>query len=231
MSTWKIFKKILTKKKDQAISQDRERIDTDLPLGFRLGGLVSLEQADFIIHRDKLNFDNPGKDHVVKAWGSFELFGVKFHRFYCLGKENEEQSIIQVSEVDGKPEDVRLFRNFEEVTPQDDTEWEDWLGKNGHIGQGEFGWDDEDGTPVDFVRVWDSDLQGRTNPAHFVETIHTDPYGEDPLQMVSDTMLYSRPLDEEKAEYLMITAEQTEEEACVRLIVGLDIGHNDIEVV
>jgi len=234
MSNWKIFKKIITKKVDQITAEKRDTIDKNLPLGFRLGGLVSIDQSDFILNRGNLQFESPGKEHVVKAWGTYDVHGIQFHRFYLMGKENEEESVIETASIDGKVEEIKLLRNFDEIFPDNNDEWEWWLKEA--IGDTIFETVDNEGEENEVVttyhRQWDDSTE-RVNPTHFKETIYLDRYGDNVESMEVSGMLYGRPTDEEEntTEFLMIGCEETDEEASVRMLIGINIGEADIKVV
>lgn len=236
MSTWRIFKKIITKKKDAIFAKEREAIDKDLPLGFRLGAMVTLDQSDFIINRDKLKFESPGTEHIVKAWSEFEIFDTKFYRFYLLGKENESESIIEVAVVDGKPEEVKLLLNEVELMPADENEWEAWLGSDGMIGDHIFESIDNEDTPEEVVTTywtqWGEENQ-RITPIQFTEKIFLDRYGDNVEDVVTTGALYARPVDEEEKtlEYMMVGQEELDNDAYVRILIGMNIGEGDIKVV
>lgn len=237
MSTWRIFKKILTKKMDSAFAKERETIDNNLPLGFRLGAIVTLDQSDFIINRDKLNFESPGQDHYVKAWSEFEIFGTKFYRFYLLGKENEAESIIEVAMVDGQPSEVKLFRDEAEIIPETTEDWDVWLNeKDGMIGDPLFSSFENEGTPeeksTDYFNQW-SNGSRRSTPIQFTEKIFTDRYGDDVEEVVTTACLYARPIsdDEKTIEYMMVGQEELDNDAYVRILIGMNVGEGDIKVV
>lgn len=237
MGTWRIFKKILTNKVDSAFSKERETIDKDLPLGFRLGAIVTLDQSDFIINRDKLAFESPGEEHYVKAWSEFQIQDTKFYRFYLLGKENEAQSIIEVAMIDGKAEDVKLLQNEVEIMPETSDDWDIWLNKdNGMIGDHVFSSFENEGTPeetsIDYFNQWGEEGQ-RINPIQFTEKIFLDRYGDNTEEVITTGCLYARPIseDEETVEYMMVGQEEMDEDAYVRVLIGVNIGEGDIKVV
>jgi len=238
MSTWKIFTKILKKNRDQAFAgKPEERIDRNLPLGFRLGGLVSIDQSLFILNRDKLSFKSPGKEHYVQGFSKFSIMDFDYHRFYLESKEDKvagpkekldpgekELSIVQVvTDKSGTVEEIKLLRNFDQVMPENDEQWDEWLGDGGMIRDQVFVVEEDDGSDVEFKRVWGEGQNAE--PISFTETIHTDPLGKDPLTLENSAMLFGRMVNEEEelVEYLMVSAEENSDEASVRMLVGLDI--------
>ena len=235
MSTWRIFKKILTKKVDAVTAKDRETIDKNLPLGFRLGGLVTLDQSDFIIHRDKLQFKSPGQEHVVKAWGEYEIHGNKFYRFYLLGKENEAESVIEVAMVDGIVSELKMLQNFDEIVPETADDWDVWLNKDdGLIGDEIFevveNEDTEEEEVITYHNQWGD---GRIAPVSFTETLYLDKYGDNTEQVETTGILFGRPINEDElaVEYLMVGQEENDENAWIRMLIGINIGESDIKVV
>lgn len=236
MSNWRIFTKILEKKKDAFFAKDEPVIDNNLPLGFRIGALVTLDQSDFTLFRDQLMFSSPGVEHTVVGWSKFDLHGYTHHRFYLKGKENNEESIIEVVMDKGQVAEVRLFRDFDQIFPSSHADWEDWLGENGFIGDGYFQIIDEDNETGDelvteYKNQWS---EGRSTPATFLEEVHLDKYGETSVSQRSTLCLYGRDLiegDDNAKEYLYISEEENSGEAYVRMLMGKPIGEADLKIV
>lgn len=132
-----------------------------------------------------------------------------------------EQSFVEVAlSAQGRPENARYFAKIDEVFPADADEWAFWLAEeDGMIGWPEF----QTKAGHSYARQW---LPGdrRIAPRRLVETRET-PDGV--MERTVSAMLYARdtglksPAPE--AEYLLVFASETPDEAWVELYLGIDL--------
>ncbi|MFH0824032.1 MAG: DUF2491 family protein [Pseudomonadota bacterium] len=243
-STWSLLKKIGQKKLDErreTREQDgKTRIDKDMPLGLRFGGIVEISQVDFILGGDDLKIQHPGTDMTVESYGAFTIGGYQVHRYYLsspvgiyvLQLGTDEKKIIQ---------ECKLFLPYDEVCPNGPQDWGFWLDENsGYIGYSQFQL--KDGTP--YVRVWENadamvvveqDAQGnqltRIPPIHYTEFVHLDRYGDKFEMLKYDSMLYGRKVNDSVDEYLLVSAIEGEDGASIQIMAGLELQQTAIKVI
>ncbi len=132
-----------------------------------------------------------------------------------------EQSFVEVAlSAQGQPDNARYFAKIDEIFPADADEWAFWLAEeDGMIGWPEF----QTKAGHTYARQW---LPGerRIAPRRLTETRET-PDGV--MERTVSAMLYARdtglkaPAPE--AEYLLVFASETPDEAWVELYLGIDL--------
>ncbi|MBI5251096.1 MAG: DUF2491 family protein [Desulfomonile tiedjei] len=238
---WNLLKRIGLRKidevKDSYQKGRQERVDRDLPLGIRIGGIVEIPEVDFILGGDNLKIKHPGSSNVVSSYGSYPVGDSRVHRFYL-----DAQDLIYILQIvtdrQKAVEECKLFMPYDEVYPDD---WDFWLGeRDGYIGYEIF--QTQDG--VQYFRVWGSDEasvvveedeQGnqitRIQPFEFIETIHLTPYGDQNETVKYDSMLYGRHVNENVDEYLIVSAVNEKDGASVQIMVGIELQPASIKVI
>ncbi|MBI5569005.1 MAG: DUF2491 family protein [Desulfomonile tiedjei] len=239
--TLNLLKRIALKKVDQlkesASKGWTERIDKNLPMGVRIGGMVEIPQVDFVLGGDALKVKYPGTSSIVLSYGTFPVGGSLVHRFYLDG---EDKVYLWQLVTDPKQtfEESKLFMPYDEVYPED---WDFWLSStDGYIGLSAFQL--KDGTQ--YVRVWEDEeaetvLQEdasqnrltRIPPVQFMEKIFLDPYGETTEMVKHDSMLYGRQVNENVAEYLLVSAVNEKAGASVQIMVGIELEPSTVKVI
>lgn len=229
--SWDIAKRVAKKKANAAMSffkKKPERIDKDVPLRLRIGAGVSIDKTAFILAGEDVFSQNPGKDNVVTAIGMIDFNEFKIYRAYLENLEGDH-SCVQViyNPEEDSIEQVSILSTMDEVYPQDNEEWDEWLDeKEGHIGMTPF-YPDED---VQFDRVWGEGSE-KIQPETFTEIIYSDAYGEEGLKIEHQAMLYAREVENGFVEELVISAEEDDEGAFVRLACGLVVSYEALQVI
>jgi len=200
------------------------------PLGLRIGASVEFDLLPIRMHQDSFRFALPIADQpmIVAAQGRFELDeGVRIHRFY-----SEESTMLQLltrgSGELANVEEITLYVPYECFYPDGEAQWSRWSGLNGRIGAPEFRL--TDGTT--YTRIWFDNEPGWVRPVRYTETVHDEP---DPRsasrRIVQEAMLYGRHItDSERAEYLLVAREETDGEASVSLMVGIDLDRSAMKI-
>ena len=228
--SWNIAKRVAKKKANKALDffkKKKERVDKDVPLRLRIGAAVSINPTAFLLAGEDLYAENPGKDNVITAIGIIDYNDFKIYRAYMV--KDEEECCLQViyDPSNDSIEQVTIFSTVDEIYPQDNEEWDEWLDeKEGHIGMEVFNTPDD----VEFDRVW-AEGPEKVHAETFTETIYTDPYGEEGIQVDHQAMLYSRTVENDFIEELFLSAEEEDEGAHVRIACGLVIDYEAVEVV
>jgi hypothetical protein len=238
---WNLLKRIGLKKVDEVKESYQkmgaERIDKNLPLGIRINGIVEIPEVDFILGGNDLKIKYPGSSNIVSSYGYFPVGDSKVHRFYL--DAGETIYLLQVV-LDRQQaiEECKLFMPYDELFPDD---WDFWLAeRDGYIGYEIF--QTKDG--VQYFRVWGSDEeptvvaqdeQGnqitRISPFEFIETIHTNPYGDQTETVKYDSMMYGRHVNENVDEYLIVSAVNERDGASVQIMVGIELQSASIKVI
>ena len=234
MGTWALLKDIAKKKLSRDTDKDRERVDNDLPLGIRIGGMLNITSADFILAEGQLHIESPKGDLYVVSYGQFRLGEFKGHRFYL--SEDDDLFMLQIITDDDNGigvDDITLYKLYDELFTDD---WSFWLDdSDGYIGLSEF---DLPPAPTTFYRVWDNEVEqvelndGLTHipPVNFKETIYLDAYGDGIEHVQHACMLYGRDVDENVKEYVIVSADEDKEGASIPITVGVPLIEQDIKV-
>ena len=238
-TTWQLFKDIAKKKltwQDQPT--DKPRIDKDLPLGIRIGSMLTISSPELILAADKLKIKAPAGGLTVIAYGSFSIKPFNLHRFYVADNQDSLYTLqVITKQDDGSIDEVKLFSLFDEIFTDN---WSFWLDeKEGYIGYSIF--DLKDGTR--YFRDWSNDLEEivlqenndlkitHIPPLEFKETYYSNPYGERIETMEHQAMQYGREVAEQVDEYLLVSvADKSGEYASVQIMVGLPVEPASIKV-
>lgn len=233
MQGFKILKKIAGKQWDNLTGgrpDPASTADRDLPLGLRLNGLVDVDETDFILAGQELLTRHPGERLIVRAVGRAELWGaIRLYRFYLQRAESE--AMLQVAcDRQGQVEEIHLFRTFDEVYPASADDWSVWLDEE----RGLIGWRDFSVTLGDrqlvHARTWQPGPPFLA-PVQFEETLVNDSAGRPAASVSHQVMLYHRPVKADLAEYLMLSAEESEGEALVRIMSGVVLQPAQLTIV
>jgi hypothetical protein len=219
-----VIAKILEKKSKRAIGHIKDVFSSkpdkwpqkDYPLGLHLNAILRFDPTDFILAGENLKIEFPTGDIAVLAIGEFRCLGIQFFRFYVKDLKDNEW-ILQVAD-DKEDSEVVLYQTIDEVFPDD---WGFWLNdETGLIGYKDFHTPDE----VDYFRVLRNPGPDYVNPVEFRESIRS---GEDSFFIDYAMMLYSREVtmtgDQMLNEYLLVSREEDEEGAMVRIMAGVPV--------
>jgi len=196
-----ILRKIVEKRKEEKELAEREihsDYPKDLPEYLKIKALIDISNAAFIIYGDHLNFEYPGKTHMVKKISSFTLYDLNVIRAYVSNLETNEETIVQFNGTKESGEyevlDVLVFRLADTIYPQTRREWDNWLNEDdGLIGYKTLKIEKEGGDVV-FERDWDEDGGEHIDPVEIREVVFTDPY-EAPVYQTRKAMLYSKEIE------------------------------------
>jgi Protein of unknown function (DUF2491) len=220
-----VIAKILEKKSKRAIghikdvfsSKPAKEPQKDYPLGLHLNAILRFDPTDFILAGNDLKIEFPTGDIAVSAIGEFRCLGISFYRFYVKDLKDDEW-VLQVA---GSKEDldVILYQTIDEVYPDD---WDFWLNdETGLIGYKDFNTPDQ----VEYSRVLRNPGPDYANPIEFQESVRS---GEDSLYIDHAMMLYGREIsitgDQVLNEFLLVSKEEDEEGAMVRIMAGVPVG-------
>jgi len=218
-----VIAKILEKKSKRAIGHIKDVFSSkpdrepDYPLGLHMNAVLRFDPTDFILAGDDLKVEFPTGDIAVSAIGEFRCLGLSFYRFYVKDL-NDNEWTLQVAGA-GKDMEIVLYQTLDEVYPDD---WDFWLNEEtGLIGYQDFNTPDQ----VEYLRLLRNPGPAYVNPVEFRESIRG---GGESLYIDHAMMLYSRDIqaagDHALNEYLLVSREEDEEGAMVRIMAGVPVG-------
>ena len=239
---FQLLSSIISKKWNESPQPESKRIDRDLPLGMRLGGMIQIPEVDFILYGDKLKMKPPATDLAVIGIGTFAIGKFAGYRFYLKTEGAEDFFMLQIMKTPGSPtiDDCKFFSLWDEIYPDG---WDFWLGEDdGYIGYSAF--DLQDSTR--YFRVWENPQAQKTvqddgkehithiPPVDFQETTNFDPWGNDTHYSNNESMLYGRELEgvtDGMTEFLLVSCVSEGDDASVQLYVGVPVAPSTIKIV
>ena len=225
-------------------SDKKTRIDLKLPMDLRFGSRVQLSEAPFILAGNETPLEYPGEESLIGGFSESTMAGLRTFRLYLKDRDNESQEsmlMVLMADEGDAVEEVYLFREYTELplyyagmneVPSDGDEVnavDFWLDKSeGIIGMPVFHTPDE----FTYERLWEPERDVKIPALNFTETVHLDPYGDQPMEIEHlGTMLYARTfkgIADECDEYLMPTVEKDDEGFRVRIWVGMSLAQADL---
>jgi hypothetical protein len=201
--------------------------NTDKPRLFRVGMVVTVDEAPFILAGDELSVEKPGDASEgrtsAEAVGRLGEGSSALNRIYVPGGGFFQIHLDQA----GQPDECRWFSRFDEFTPtgrggpDNGDSWAFWLDDE----EGQVGWplfETPDG--VRYERAW-APGEGRASPMTFVETL-TDSQGA--RRVRHEMMLYQRQtgLDAPapEVEYALLDVVEDRGDAWISIYMGVDIN-------
>jgi len=225
------------------------RVDAGLPLGIKIGSLVSIDPAPLTIAAQAglvvTGFD--GKQ-AVAAWGKINFSGLIIHRFYF---EDGEHMLQFIADTSGKlTEDPMLYMLYQEIFPSSKNEWSNWLanpdkkGDTGFIGFESFNLFDlkkKSKKPVAvYAREWPPGSKAQqVQPEELLERLYTAPT-QPATPVRQQAMLYGRSVEKPKGfpdgidapnEFVWLSASEYPSGAVVQMYVGTPVPQEAISVV
>ncbi|WP_299592324.1 YjfK family protein [uncultured Microbulbifer sp.] len=193
-------------------------------MGLRLGASFEIDPLAIRFILDELTIESFEPTQIIKAAGVVDLDGTWVYRFYT-----DDDAWLQVVAEGGQRDehvvDVKLFHFYDTRDVSTDAAWESLLGRE--IGAGTYALDGRT-----YQRVWTA-TGDYHNPVHMTETT----YDEDGEHSGTDqfTMLFERPLTDERTESLFLSAEEKLEAGgylsrCLVLSTGISLTPSQITI-
>lgn len=234
-----VIKAVFTKKMEDAgnlfgSGDEAKRVDGGLPLGLKINNVIELPTTKFVLGKGQFLSENPGKKHYVTGYSKVQMFDDSYCRFYLSSDDGEKTSVLEVLHEGDKVLACTLFQEYDEIEPECAEDWEAWLNdRDGMIGDLIFNvlQDDEE---IPFHRVVASDHEERIEPESFSERVITDPFDSQGIFFRNQGMFYVRDVQagrREETEQLFLTCEENNNEAKIRIFVGVEIEPTTIKTV
>jgi hypothetical protein len=193
-------------------------------MGLYLGGSFQLDELKLRLLQPQLLIDGAASTHLIQAVGEVELdSGGKLLRFYT-----DDDAFLQVVLDGGDTEqhitDVKLWYFYDTKTVGSENQWQTLIDSGISKPEYELG-------GFNFKRVWDA--IGETSPpvAMTEKTYEQDGDISETDQFV---MLYERPLDNDDAEFVMVSGEEkiidNNADRCLVISTGLNLQPADIKI-
>lgn len=213
-------------KKQQTPSSENQEV---FPLGIRIGSVVSIDATLFTLCQEDSYVEYPGKDFKVNHFGKYTLGGICFYRFY-LETSKESNYLLEVAETEStkKIESITLYQLIDQVFPESEEEWDDWLGDEGHLGGYNFESPDE----VQYRRVYGS-TSNKIDPVEVIETVNTE---KNTTTVNHLFMTYQRNMDLGQNlgfnELLWVSASEEDggDSAYIDIWAGLELKSSDLDI-
>jgi len=204
---------------------DQARPSVPEILGFRLGGVVELNDLKLRLLEGKLTFEKVAKQQMIQAVGVVKLDANTSILRYYTDDDGFFQVVLEGGMTENHINDVQLWFYYDTKGVANESDWNTLL-KNS-ISQPTYSLGDHT-----YTRLWE-DVGEKSFPVPMIETTHA----EDGTQSLTDqfVMLYERTITDDMVELLMISGEEsiagTEHERCLVKSTGIPLSSADFEVV
>lgn len=197
-----------------------------LPLGFRLGGAVSIDDTLYKAYPKAFGFEPPRESQIIDALGTVSLpGGVHLYRMYLT-----DDAWIQVKTSSGEVDDIKLFVFAKTINPANADAFQRWVEPGSELGAESINFEGRV-----FARVWGDSGPGQWSPpVAYDESVVHPAGGEEDFEMSHYSMLYQRAVAEipGRMEYLFVTAEDYgPDKFDVVYSLGSDITTADLSIV
>ena len=209
------------------LTREKERVDRKMPLGVRLGDVITLDSTPFVLAAGQLLVECPEGALTVKAIGYYDFQGIKYYRIYLDHPLNDDSYFITLGlDKNGEVQETIFFRECYELYPQNEAEWAEWLEEGaGHIGH--YRLNLPDGTA--YTRIFESDDENAPDwiaPVEFEEKVTDDAYLTYITKIEHASMLYGRGLITSGgvvSEYVWSEKQEYEDGAMVVVSIGVPV--------
>ncbi|WP_088332399.1 YjfK family protein [Lacimicrobium sp. SS2-24] len=193
-------------------------------MGLYLGGSFQLDELKLRLLQPQLLIDGAASTHLIQAVGEVELdSGGKLLRFYT-----DDDAFLQVVLDGGDTEqhitDVKLWYFYDTKTVGSDSQWQTLI--NTDISKPHYDLADHQ-----FTRVWDAIGEDSPPVAMTEKTYEEDGDISETDQFV---MLYERPLENNDAEFVMVSGEEkiidNNADRCLVISTGFNLQPADIKI-
>lgn len=214
-----MFDKLINKFKKPEVKPQTPEI-----MGLRMGASFEVDPLAIRLILEELAIETFEPTQIIKAAGVVELDGTWVYRFYT-----DDDAWLQVVAEGGQRDenvvDVKLFHFYDTRDVSTESTWNNLL--NREIGAASYTLDGRN-----YERVWTA-TGDYHNPVHMVETT----YDEDGSHSSTDqfTMLFERPLSDQRTESLFLSAEEKLEAGdylsrCLVLSTGISLTPSQITI-
>ena len=219
----KLFKSLVN---EAAGKQDNQPVLPEIA-GLRIGATVDLDLLAARMHAEEMNFEAVEDTRIIVAQGLLDLEeGAHVARYY-FRDDTMLQLLLQGGLAEQNIQEVTYFQPWDSRYPANRQDWEQWFGRGGPIGNPTYVIDD-----VSYDRIWFQD-DGWSQPVSFHERVYSDKTGLSYDDIQQHAMLYGRDVgDSDTGEYLLVAAEEpVGGEPTIELMVGIDIGPSQMQVI
>ncbi|MEX2963029.1 YjfK family protein [Microbulbifer sp. TYP-18] len=171
-------------------------------MGLRLGASFELDPLAIRLILDELTIESCSPTQIIRAAGLVELDGTWVYRFYT-DDDAWLQVVAEGGQTDEHVVDVKLFHFYDTLDVAGQQAWDRLLQRE--IGAASYSLRERT-----YGRVWTS-AGDYHNPVHMAEKT----YDGDGEHSLTDqfTMLFERPLSDQRTESLFLSAEEKQEQA------------------
>lgn len=209
---------------EPTIDPTRGEIPHPLPLGLRVGAMVSFDRTRYLAAGDAFVEQLPTGYQQVQCYGYADLGDSHLlHRFYLA-----DDAYLQVLTIGEEIDAVQAFVYCEQVNPANLAAFREFVAGHAHLGASQI-----DYAGHRWQRRTNADAgDARIPPMALDETLYR---GQPPRRSDSLTnyaMLYGRPIPElDSEELLLVTAEDSgPNEFLVSYAVGLNLNSADYDI-
>ncbi|MFD1216443.1 YjfK family protein [Microbulbifer celer] len=214
-----MFDKLINKFKKPEVKPQTPEI-----IGLRLGASFEIDPLAIRLILDELAIESFEPTQIIKAAGVVDLDGTWVYRFYT-----DDDAWLQVVAEGGQRDehvvDVKLFHFYDTRDIANEAAWNTLLKQE--IGAGSYTLDGRE-----YTRVWTA-AGDYHNPVHMAETTYEE--GGDHSSTDQFTMLFERPLSDQRTESLFLSAEEKLEPGgylsrCLVLSTGVTLTPSQITI-
>ena len=201
-----------------------EKLVTPSILGLRIGCSFEVDPLILKLLENDLVTQNISTTHIIQAAGKVELDDALLYRFYS-DDEGFLQVVAQGGTADENVIDVKLYHYFDTLDVSSERDWDRLLYQD--IGRPTYQLQEHI-----YQRVWTA-TSDYHKPVHMSETT----YDNQGMTSVTDqfTMLFERPIADDRTESLFLSAEEKEEPAgslsrCFVISTGITLTPTQISI-
>lgn len=214
-----MFGKLIDKFKKPEVKPQTPEI-----MGLRLGASFEIDPLAIRFILDELTIESFEPTQIIKAAGVVDLDGTWVYRFYT-----DDDAWLQVVAEGGQRDehvvDVKLFHFYDTRDVATEAAWKSLLDRE--IGAGTYTLDGRA-----YQRVWTA-TGDYHNPVHMAETTYDEVGAHSGTDQF--TMLFERPLTDERTESLFLSAEEKLESGgylsrCLVLSTGISLTPSQITI-
>jgi hypothetical protein len=207
----------------------------EFPLDLRVGGIVDVEsiRPRLLINKNNFQMKVPKiLKGYVKSVGFIELdeelqiFNVSVSENI---DENEPAFNLRIEVLNKDISSVKLYTLYEKIYPQTVSEWEEWLDGDEEHYPNIGGLDFSIPSGVSYNRVWNAGSDEVVRSKFVEKVIEAGDKSKDTMNISS---LYSRPIENDEAEFLYVSnVEDSELNNFIKIEIGITIRETELEII